>query len=63
MKYFSARDIEEVDGVWTAHRIQMITTRNGEREHGSVFQITRVEYNEHTDPGLFTTQAMQRGLN
>lgn len=63
VKYFSAQEIEEVDGIWTAHRIQMITTRNGEREHGSVFQINRVEYNEHTDPRLFTTQAMQRGLN
>jgi hypothetical protein len=63
VKYFSARDIEQVDGIWTAHRIQMITTRNGEREHGSVFQINRVQYNDHTDPSLFTTQAMQRGLN
>ena len=63
VKYFSARDIEEVDGIWTAHRIQMITTRNGEREHGSVFQINDVKYNDHTDPSLFTTQAMQRGLN
>lgn len=61
IKYFTARDVREVDGIWTAHRIQMITTRNGQREHGSVFQIHEVRYNEHTDPGLFTTAAMQRG--
>lgn len=61
VKYFTARDIREVDGIWTAHRIQMITTRNGEREHGSVFQIHDVTYNQHTDPSLFTTAAMQRG--
>lgn len=61
IKYFTARDIREVDGVWTAHRIQMITTRNGQREHGSVFQIHDVTYNQHSDPSLFTTAAMQRG--
>ncbi|MFC3853720.1 outer membrane lipoprotein-sorting protein [Salinispirillum marinum] len=63
VKYFSARDLEEIDGIWTAKRIQMITTRNGNREHASVFQIHDVRYNEHNDPALFTTQAMQQGAN
>lgn len=63
IKYFSARELEEIDGIWTAKRIQMITTRNGNREHASVFQIHDVRYNEHNDPGLFTTQAMQQGAN
>lgn len=62
VKYFSARDLEQVDGIWTAKRIQMITTRNGEREHASVFQILRIDYNQHTDASLFTTQAMQQGI-
>lgn len=63
IKYFSARELEEIDGIWTPKRIQMITTRNGNREHASVFQTHRIRYNEHNDPGLFTTQAMQQGVN
>ena len=62
IKYFSARELEQIDGIWTAKRIQMITTRNGEREHASVFQIQRIDYNEHNDANLFTTQAMQQGI-
>ncbi|MEX1056253.1 MAG: outer membrane lipoprotein-sorting protein [Natronospirillum sp.] len=61
VKYFSARDLEEIDGIWTAKQLQMVTTRNGESEHSSVLRINNIRYNEDTDPTLFTTQAMQRG--
>ncbi len=62
IKYFSARELEEIDGIWTAKRIQMITTRNGKQEHASVFQIQDITYNEDSDANLFTTQAMQQGV-
>lgn len=62
IKYFSASELEEIDGIWTPMRMQMITTRNDEREHSSVFQFSEMVYNEHTDESLFTTQAMQEGI-
>lgn len=62
VKYFSAQQLEKIDGIWTPMRLQMITTRNDEREHASVFQFSRMVYNQHTDESLFSTQAMQRGL-
>jgi len=62
IKYFSATELKEIDGIWTPMRLQMITARNGEQEHASVFDFSEVVYNEHTDEDLFTTQAMQRGL-
>lgn len=62
VKYFSAQELQKIDGIWTPMRMQMITTRNGEREHASVFQFSNMTYNQHTDAALFTTQAMQRGL-
>ncbi len=62
IKYFSAQQLEKIDDIWTPMRLQMITTRNGEREHASVFQFRNVVYNQHADESLFSTQAMQRGL-
>lgn len=62
IKYFSAQALEQIDGIWTPMRLQMITTRNGEQEHASVFQFSRMQYNQDTDEALFTTQAMQRGM-
>lgn len=62
IKYFSASDLKIIDDIWTAMRLQMITTRNGEKEHASVFRFSEVTYNQNTDESMFTTQAMQRGL-
>jgi len=62
IKFFSATELKKIDDIWTPMRLQMVTTRNGEREHSSVFEFSEVIYNEDTDESLFTTQAMQRGL-
>lgn len=61
-KYFSATDINEIDGIWTAQTLQMVTTRRDKREHSSVFKINNIEYNKGVDESLFDTQAMQRGI-
>lgn len=62
VKYFSAKDVEEIQGVWTALTLQMVTTRNDKREHSSVFKINSIRYNQDVDESMFDPQAMQRGL-
>lgn len=61
-KYFSATDIAQIDGVWTAKTLQMITTRNGKKEHASQIQFGEILYNQQVDESLFDTQALQRGI-
>ncbi|SMF51987.1 Protein of unknown function [Alteromonadaceae bacterium Bs31] len=61
-KYFIAKDIEKIEGIWTAQTLQMVTTKNGKREHSSVFKIRNVKYNQDVDESMFDTDAMQRGL-
>jgi len=63
IKYFTASEIEEIDGIWTVRRLQAITTRNGRQEHASVLQLNNVVYNDPVDDELFTTETMQRGLD
>lgn len=62
IKYFSASELEKIDGVWTAKKLQMITTRNNKKEHASVLTVNNTRYNQGVDEDIFTTQAMQRGL-
>lgn len=61
-KYFSATDLELINDIWTAKTLQMITTRNGKKEHASVFKFADVVYNQQVDESRFDTQAMQRGI-
>lgn len=62
IKYFSASDIEQIDGIWTAKALQMITTRNGQKEHASVLKFDKILYNQKVDENIFDTDAMQRGI-
>lgn len=63
IKFFSAEDIEQIDGVWTVNRMQAITTRNGKQEHASVLQLNSIRYNVGVEDSMFTTEFMQRGLD
>jgi hypothetical protein len=63
IKYFNSTEIELIDDIWTAKRLQVITTRNGRQEHASVLQINSIDYNVEVDDSSFTTEYMQRGLD
>ena len=62
VKFFSARDLELIDGIWTPKKLQMITTRNGKKEHASVLEINSITYNQPLEESLFSKEALQRGL-
>ena len=62
VKLFAAKDIQKIDGVWTAKTLQMITTKNKKLVHKSIFQLKNVKYNSNVDDAIFETEVMQRGL-
>lgn len=63
IKYFSATDLKLIDDVWTPMKLQMITTKKEKRQHASIIQVETIEYNKPLDDSLFSTEAMQRGIN
>ena len=63
IKYLTASDMEQVDGIWTTRRLQVVTTRNDQQEHASILQINNVSYNTDLPDDMFTTEYMQRGLD
>jgi hypothetical protein len=63
IKYFNSSEIEEIDGIWTVKRMQVVTTRNNRQEHASVLQVEDVSYNVDLSDDMFTTEFMQRGLD
>ena len=63
VKFFTASEVEEIEGIWTVKRLQAVTTRNNRQEHASVLQINSIDYNVEVADELLTTEAMQRGLD
>ena len=62
VKYFAAKDIQNIQGIWTAMTLQMVSTHKGKKEHSSVLKITDRVYNTDVDESMFDTQVMQRGI-
>ena len=62
VKLFAAKDIQKVDGVWTAKILQMITTKNKKLVHKSIFQLKNIKYNTNVEDSIFETEVMQRGI-
>lgn len=60
IKYYSASDIELIDGIWTVKKMQMITVKKGKKEHSSILLIHDVNYNIEVADKLFMAENMQR---
>lgn len=62
IKYLKVKNISQVDGIWTAHEVQMTTTKRKRIEHSSIFRTVRITYNVDLKDDMFTIARMERGL-
>lgn len=62
IKYFTATDIKDVNGIQTVHKREMVTTKGERTEHSTVIDIENVEYNQPIDDSMFTNRRMKKGL-
>ncbi len=62
IKYFTATDIVQIQGIWTAKKLSMVTTKRKRKEHATVLLFNKMKYNSNVDDSMFTTQRMERGL-
>lgn len=53
------KDISQVEGIWTAHKIEVENHKTG---HKTRFTFSDVRYNEGVNDRVFTQNAMKRGL-
>lgn len=62
IKYFTASDIEKIQGIWTAKKLTMITTKGKRKEHSTVLLFNKMVYNQGVEDDMFTVQRMERGI-
>jgi uncharacterized protein len=58
LKVIDTRDIRQVDGIWTAQRIEAHNEKTG---HKTVLRFSDVDYKSPVDDELFTERALRRG--
>ncbi len=59
LKTLEVADIQEVDGIWTRHRLHLVNQQTG---HQTDFIISDVDYTAPLDDDRFTKMALARGL-
>lgn len=62
VKFMKVDGLHQVNNIWTASKIQMVTTKNNEMEHRSSISFSDVKYNLALDDKTFTTARMEQGL-
>lgn len=59
LKQVSVKQIEKIDGIWTAHRIDVENHKTG---HRTEFVFSEFDYTTPVDDGWFETRKLARGL-
>ena len=59
LKTLRTTDIRQVDGIWTAHRLEV---KNHKTNHSTIFTFTEVDYASEVDDDVFTERALVRGV-
>ena len=62
LKYMMVKDLEKIDGIWTATEMQMVTKKGKKTLHKTTFKFSGIKYNQGLEESLFTTRTLERGL-
>jgi hypothetical protein len=58
LKTIHTREIRQVDGIWTAHRIEVENHKTG---HRTILSLVEVDYENPVEDDVFTERALRRG--
>ena len=59
LKTIITKDIRQVQGIWTQHRIEVENHKTG---HRTVFTFSEVDYAKGVSDDVFTQRMIRRGL-
>lgn len=62
LKYMKVLELEQIDGIWTSTKIQMVTKKGKKTLHKTILEFSDIKYNQDLDEGFFTTRTLERGL-
>lgn len=62
LKYMMVKGLKQIDGIWTATEMQMITKKGKKTLHKTVFKFSDIKYNQNLKESFFATRTLERGL-
>lgn len=62
LKYLSVLGLEEIDGIWTITKMQMVTKKGKQTLHKTLLEFNNIKYNQDLDEDFFSTRTLKKGL-
>ncbi|OIP56368.1 MAG: outer membrane lipoprotein-sorting protein [Helicobacteraceae bacterium CG2_30_36_10] len=62
LKYMQVTGLEQIEGIWTATAIQMVTKKGRQTLHKTILEFSDLKYNQDLKESLFVTRTLERGL-
>ena len=61
LKYFDAKKVEEIDGIWVATEMEMKTKKGKKTLHKTVLHAENVRFNQDIDDAFFSVRQLEKG--
>jgi len=58
LKHLYVKDLKQIEGIWTAHKVEMI---NAQSKHRTVLEFAGHQYNTGISDRMFTQRTLKRG--
>lgn len=62
LKYMKILSLEEIDGIWTTKKIQMVTKKGKQTLHKTIFEFSDIKYKQNLEESFFSTRTLEKGL-
>jgi len=61
LKYFQVKKLEQIDGIWVATELQMVTKEGKKTTHATIIRISNVKFNQPLKESRFTVRQLEKG--
>ena len=62
LKYFQVKELKQMDGIWVATKVQMVTKEGKTTIHGTLLNLSNVKFNQKMEEGMFSIRRLEKGL-
>ena len=62
LKYFQVKELKQVDNIWVATKLQMVTKEGRNTVHATLLTLSDVRFNTPLDDSMFTVRRLEKGI-
>ena len=62
IKFLDVKNLQQIEGIWTATELEMKKTQNNETIHKTILKLRNIKYNQNLNPDMFLPDKLEKGI-